>query len=130
MPSDPSLGDLIYSYTREQALADRVLVDLSDLAREAGFKIPVAVTEAVYTNYLDHLPELYNEGQSLNGRAWDLLQVLHTAAIANPDRDTISFTVLFVQTPGYLPEPIELKAICGPGDDGSPVLTILLPDED
>jgi hypothetical protein len=120
----------MYSYTREQALADRALVDISDLAREAGFKIPVAVTEAVYTNYLDPSPELCNEGQSLNGRAWDLLQVLHAAAIANPDRNTIPFNALFVQAPGCPPEPIELKAICGPGNDGSPVLTILLPDED
>jgi hypothetical protein len=33
-------------------------------------------------------------------------------------------------SPGATPVPIDLKAICGPGDDGEPVLTVLLPDED
>ena len=28
------------------------------------------------------------------------------------------------------PVPIDLKAVCGPGDDGGPVLTIMLLDED
>jgi hypothetical protein len=28
------------------------------------------------------------------------------------------------------PSLVTLKAICGPGDDGTPVITILLPQED
>lgn len=28
------------------------------------------------------------------------------------------------------PSRVRLKAVCGPGDDGEPVLTIMLPDED
>ena len=130
MPSDPTFGDVLYSYTREQALADGVVVDMSELAHEAGFKIPVAATEAVYKGYLAPSQALVDEGQSFYGRACDLLQVLHSAAIANSDQDTVFFTVLFVLSPGCPPEPIELKAICGPGDNGEPVLTILLPDED
>jgi hypothetical protein len=123
-------GPVIYAYTRSQALADGVLVDFSDLAREAGFRVPLAVTEAVYKEYLDPSQALVDEGQSRKGRVWDLLQVLHFAAAVSPDRDTVYFKVLFVLTPGCPPEPIELKAICGPGDDGSPVLTVLLPNED
>jgi len=122
--------NIVFSYSRWQALSDGVLVDVSDLAREAGFRIPVAVTEAVYKNYLDPAPELGREGQSLNGRAWDLLQVLLFAAAVHPDHDTILFKVLFILTPGCPPEPVSLKAICGPGDEGEPVLTILLPLED
>jgi len=123
-------GPVIYAYTRAQALADGVLVDLSDLAREAGFRIPLAVTEAVYKGYLDPSQALADEGQSLNGRAWDILQVLYFTAAVSSDRDTVFFKVLFVLTPGCLPEPVELKAICGPGDSGEPVLTVLLPHED
>jgi len=26
--------------------------------------------------------------------------------------------------------PVQLKAICGPGDSGEPVITIMLPEED
>ncbi len=130
-PAQPSpFGPILFSYSRQQGLMDGLLVDLSDLAREAGFKIPLAVTEAVFNDYLDPSPALADEGQSLNGRAWDLLQVLYFAAAVNPDRDTIYFKVLFVLTPSCPPEPVELKALCGPGDDGEPVLTIMLPGED
>ena len=130
-PTDPFAGfELISVYTRAAALADGVLVDLTDLAHEAGFVIPVAVTEAVYRSYLDPSPEFANEGQSLAGRAWDLLQVLRFAAAVYPDRSELRFKVLFVLTPGCPPEPVPLKALCHPGDDGEPVLTILLPQED
>ena len=130
MPKSADIApEIIFAYTRAQALADGVLVDFSDLAREAGFKIPLAVTETVYA-YLDPSQALVDEGQSRKGRAWDLLQVLHFAAAVSPDRDTVFFKVLLVLTPGCPPEPVDLKAICGPGDDGFPVLTILLPEED
>jgi hypothetical protein len=35
------MTQLIYSYTRAQAIADGVLVDVSELAREAGFRFPL-----------------------------------------------------------------------------------------
>jgi hypothetical protein len=128
--SDSPFGPVIYAYTRAEALADDALVDLTDLAREAGFRIPLAVTEAVYRSYLDPSPELANEGQSFQGRARDLLQILRFAAAVYPDRDTVFFKVLFVLSPGYPPEAVDLKAICHPGDDGEPVLTVLLLNED
>jgi hypothetical protein len=123
-------GDLIYAYTRADALRDGVLIDLSDLAREAGFVISVAVTEAVYKEYLDPSPELIAEGQSFQGRAWDLFQVLHFTIAITPPTDMLLFKVLFQLDPGCPPEPVELKTICGPGDEGEPVLTILLEGED
>ena len=39
---------VIYSYSRADALGDGQLVDISQLAREAGFVFPVAITRAVY----------------------------------------------------------------------------------
>jgi hypothetical protein len=125
-----SFGPVIFSYSRAQALEDQLLWDFTTLAREAGFRVPLAVTEAVYKEYLDPSQTLVDEGQSLNGRAWNLLQVLHFAAAVSPDRDTVYFKVLFVLTPGCPPEPVELKATCGPGDEGEPVLTVLMPNED
>jgi hypothetical protein len=41
--------DLIYAYTRAQALADGVLVDVSQMAREAGFKFPTAITADLHS---------------------------------------------------------------------------------
>jgi hypothetical protein len=132
MLSDSSslFGDLIYSYTRQQALADGVLVDATDLAREAGFVFPVALTETLYHSYIVPALDLVAEGQSIQGRLWDLLYVLRFAIAKARNADTVLFTVLFLMSPGATPVPIELKAICGPGDDSEPVLTIMLPDED
>jgi hypothetical protein len=31
---------------------------------------------------------------------------------------------------GGTPPLVRLKALCGPGDDGAPVVTVMLPDED
>ena len=46
-PEDPPFGPVIYSYTRAQALADGVLVDVTETGKEVGFKLPVAITEAL-----------------------------------------------------------------------------------
>ena len=131
LAQDSPFGPVIFSYSRTDAIADGQLLDFSGLAREAGFKIPLAVTETVYA-YLDPSPEIADEGQSITGRAWDVLNVLrYTISKAKShDTDTIRFSVLFLMSAGSTPVPIDLKAICGPGDDGEPVLTIMLPDED
>ena len=41
-------GELISTYTRAQALDDGVLVDVSAIAAEAGFKWPAAMTRAAW----------------------------------------------------------------------------------
>ena len=40
--------EIISLYTRSQAIEDGFLVDVSDMAREAGFKWPVVVTRRVW----------------------------------------------------------------------------------
>ena len=54
-PKGPGLFDeagLIHRYTRAEAIADGVLVDVSALAKEAGFKYPMALTATVYAPLL------------------------------------------------------------------------------
>ena len=52
-PANAAAFDPVISvYTRAQAIGDGILVDVSETAREAGFKIPVAVTRTVW-NYGD-----------------------------------------------------------------------------
>ena len=50
-------GNVIYAYTRAQAIADGELVDVSEMAQEAGFTIPVAVTRPVWAQYIEWLKE-------------------------------------------------------------------------
>ena len=45
-------AEVIYTYTRAQALEDGVLVDVSEMAKEAGVRFPVALTATVYGKYV------------------------------------------------------------------------------
>ena len=38
--SESLFGEVIFSYTRAQAIADRVLIDVTPTAVEAGFPVP------------------------------------------------------------------------------------------
>ncbi|MDX2152097.1 MAG: DUF6573 family protein [Bryobacteraceae bacterium] len=122
--------ELIHAYTRKQALEDGVLVDLGALASEAGFRWPVAVTRTVYDGILVPPKAVEQEGQSFTGRAWDLLTVLRLEARRTGGGREVRFAPLFVSRPGEPPKAVPLKAVSGPGDDGEPVITVMLPDED
>jgi hypothetical protein len=45
-------GLVVSRYTRAQAMADGVLMDAGPMAREAGFKVPVALTQAAWDDCL------------------------------------------------------------------------------
>lgn len=113
-------SDLIFSYTRKQAIDDGVLIDVSGTAKEAGFKFPVAVTNRVWGEIT---PKNELNGQSTMGRLWDMLTVLRFSIKSSKGSD-IAFK--FLVSGKYL----HLNANCGPGDDMEPVITIMLPHED
>jgi len=123
-------AEIIHAYSRQDALQDGVLVDVSKWSREAGFRFPVAVTRGVW-GVLEPSRELEAEGQDLAGRAWDLLTILRHAIRCASRTDEVRFAPLFVLKPGRRAEPVAMWAKCGPGDDGEPVITAMLfPDED
>jgi uncharacterized protein DUF6573 len=68
MCTDKDEFTIISVYTREQAIADGVLMDVSDMAKEAGFKWPVAVTLAVWNKVVIPTPHDERDGQSKEGR--------------------------------------------------------------
>ena len=118
-------ADVIHTYIRAHALAAGALIDISPLATEAGFRYPVAVTAAVW-QLLEPPDDLARLGQSATGRAWDVLQVLRAAIRGSDHTDRISFAPLFVLDAAYpTPQPVQLWALCGPGDDEAPVITVL-----
>jgi hypothetical protein len=61
---------------------------------------------------------------------WDVLHMFRLAA-RHADESLIMFR-LHVRNDNRerTPPLVTLKAICGPGDDPAPVITIMLPDED
>jgi hypothetical protein len=115
-------------YTRAAALADGVLIDVSDTARDAGIRYPVAVTRAVWLACV-RVPAGV-AGQNEAGRLWDVLWMLRLAA-QECDESELRFWLHVRKDDheGY-PPLVELKAICGPADDGSPCMTVMMPNED
>ena len=76
--------DLIYSYSRAQAVSDGVLLYVTDLAKEAGFRFPVALTSAAWADCVAWRAGSRSNGQSEAGRLWDVLTTARLA-IRNAD---------------------------------------------
>lgn len=121
--------EIIFSYTRAEAIADGVLVDVSEMAREAGFKFPVALTRAVYGQYVE-VPAGVS-GQDEQGRLWDILNMLRFAAAQSKGESEILFKLyVFVRGDDRKLRLVSLKSVCGPDDDAAPCITVMMPDED
>ena len=137
-------GPVIYAYTRAQALADGVLVDVSNAAVEAGFKVPVALTRAAWNDCVEWNDEDTRRQtiQNESGRLWDVLWMGYVAIASRlraPEsgRSQERFPALFYQLyrvprggRATQPRKVTLKMLSGPGDSGEHVITIMLPHED
>ena len=127
--SDNTFGNVIYSYTRADAIEDGVLIDVTTMAKDAGFKMPTVVTQSIWHDWIEPDAEAKSLGQDVNGRLWDLLFMAHTAIKrANRATDRIRFQVLF--TKGNKQVTADFTIVCGPGDTAAPVLTIMQAGDD
>lgn len=136
--NDTFWGEPISIYTRAQALADGVLVDLTAQARPYGFTIPFACTEAVWLSVQwtvateARKPEA--TGQSTDGRLHDVLSLARMAAqgAAETGAAVAEFEVLMVPVDGKaMAARAQLfRLVVSGGDRGEPVLTLMLPGED
>lgn len=118
--------EIIYSYSRQQAIEDGVLIDVTHTAKEAGIAFPTALTSSVWGRYVA-VPDGI-EFQDEAGRLWDILWMFRTEA--RKRRGSQILFSLYVQNDNTAPKLVTLKAICGPGDEAEPVITIMLPNED
>jgi hypothetical protein len=141
-------GEPISKYTRAQAIVNGVLIDLTTatddkgqrLCPQAGFKVPVAITRTAWAQTIEAggswKPDEDGEvlelkgGQSLTGRLWDVLWMLRAACDRAGGTDRVHFQVLVDIHGDGRREMVNLWAVCGPGDDARPVITIMLEGED
>jgi hypothetical protein len=121
-------ADLIHSYTRAEALADGVLIDVTETAREAGFRIPVALTSTVWSDCVawtdqDSARVVY---QDEAGRLWDVLWMALVAARRQPEASRLTYEMLRVQRDDTSPKPTKVRLVLdiGPGDNAEAVITI------
>ncbi len=127
----------IFTYTRSQAVADGVQVDVSKVAEEAGIRFPVFLTRTVYDAYVT-VPPGVNDGpcgshQDEAGRLWDIVWMLRFAILrkARPGVTRIP-VALYVRNNDRTATLAKLIATCGPLDidDARPAITVTMPDED
>jgi hypothetical protein len=124
-------GPVIYSYTRLQAVADGLQVEVSKVAEEAGIRFPVFLTRAVFDSFVAVPPNV--TGQDEAGRLWDVLWLLRFAIRKAQSGQTRLPYALYVRNSDSHPARlVKLVATCGPLDidDPAPAITVLLPDED
>ena len=126
-------GEAISTYTRAQAIEDGVLVDVTETAREAGFRFPVAMTRAAWEDCVTW-SEADNKRQTYQdeaGRLWDVLYMASLAARRNGGSE-LRFQLYRVPRGGrgMRPRLVVLQMHCGPGDEGEPVITISMSGED
>jgi hypothetical protein len=122
-------ADLIHRYTRADALRDGTLIDVSETAKEAGILYAVALTAAVWARCVTVPPGL--ECQDERGRLWDIVFLLRLASGRSGVGPEVRFGVhVRNDNRDRTPPLVRLKAVCGPDDDGSPCITVLLPEED
>ena len=130
---DPLFGPMIYAYTRSQAIQDGILVDVTEIGKEVGFKLPVAITEALQ-NRLTPTKADASLGQDYDGRLWDVLWLAaFRIKLADRGTDIVTFTVVQQEVEAKSGQPqkvdLRLRVVCGPGDKGEPVVTIGFPED-
>ena len=130
MHNQNPFGEIIYSYTRAQAVADGFQVEVTKTAQEARIRFPVFLTRTVFDAYVA-VPEGV-KGQDEAGRLWDIVWMLRFAIRkAQSGQDRLPFA-LYVRNDNRRPKLVKLIATCGALDidDSQPAITVMLPDED
>lgn len=131
---DDLFGKPIYVYTRAQAIDDGELIDVSNTAKQTGFKLPVAMTRAVWDQYIDwtQADDDKQTVQHASGRLWDVIWMLYLACRRSAGESSLKFRLYVIPRDGHSRKPrqIELKAVIGGGDNGEAVITVMLPNED
>jgi uncharacterized protein YunC (DUF1805 family) len=123
-------GEVIYAYTRKQAIADGFQVEVSKTAQEAGIRFPVFITRTAFDAYVTVPPNV--NGQDEAGRLWDVVWMLKFAIRKAAQGQSRLPFVLYVRNDNRAAKLEKLVAMCGAldMDDPQPAITIILPDED
>src|SRR5947199_6859463 len=111
--------DIIHRYTRAQAIADGVLVDVTATPREAGIRWPVALTRAAWERCVRVPPGVVCQDEA--GRLWDVLWLLALASRRSEGAEVCFGVHVRNDNRDRTPPLVWLKAVCSPGDQGEPV---------
>ena len=129
--TDSPQWDVVYQYTRSQAIADGFQIEVTKTAQEAGIRFPVFITRGVYEQCVAVPPGV--TGQDEAGRLWDVVWMLRFAIIRSRPGTSRLTVALYVRNSDKQPARLT-KLIATAGavdvDDSAPAITVMLPDED
>lgn len=113
-------------YTRAQALEEGLLMDITELAKNFGIKIPTAVTVDVFVHcILAETKEGEPDHQEMSDRLVTMLLSFTSALLKEPDLGKAAEVTLHGQLGEEPHQPIQAK-LHG-GDEGEPVMTFMFP---
>jgi hypothetical protein len=123
--------DLIYAYTRAQAVEDgeQILLEgkLADMAREAGWVIPVYLTSTVFS-ILERVRDNKRTASDFEGVLWDILYMGGLHARRNTG-DTVKFNV-YITGAGRQKRWLFIAEVGAVDiDNPAPCVTIMLPED-
>jgi hypothetical protein len=127
--TESPFGPVIYAYTRSQAVADGVQVEVTKTAQEAGIKFPIFLTRAVFDTYVA-VPDGVT-GQDEAGRLWDLVWMARFAILRSHGHTDRLPVALYVRNDNHRAKLVKLIATCSALDidDPQPALTLMMADE-
>jgi hypothetical protein len=128
-PPSEHFGEVIFVYSRAQAVADGYQVEVTKTAQEAGIKFPMFLTRAVFDNYVA-VPEGVT-GQDEAGWLWDLVWMMRFAILRSHGHTDRLPVALYVRNDNHRAKLVKLIATCGAldVDDPSPAIALMMPDE-
>lgn len=116
--------EIFHSYTRKQAIQDGILIDITAESKEFGFVYPIAITDGLFAELASNKPEYETYLARLN----DALMLLYLKITHSKDESIVFYDMLITNAKGQK-ETLSLKCICDGGDDGKPVLTLMMSSE-
>ncbi len=128
--NESPFGEVIYAYTRAQAVADGYQVEVTKTAQEAGIRFPVFLSRTVFDAFVTVPPDV--TGQDEAGRLWDIVWMLRFAIRKSASQSNRMPFALYVRNDNRKPRLVKLIATCGAldMDDPQPAITVMMPDED
>lgn len=120
--------DYISVYSRADAIRDGTLCDVSEMARDVGFRAPVTLTSTAYAQHV-RVPSGV-VAQCEKGRLWDILWMCRAEIVRCVDRRAELLFETSMRNDDRQPTLVTLKSVSSAGDDGELVITIMLPSED
>lgn len=124
----------ISPFSRIDALRDEVLIDVTEYAKEFGFKYPIAITYSVQRKLKICRNSNSITKNNFEERLKNLLFGLCCTIFFLP-RDPDIHEIVFYA--GFLNDAVSdssetqaFKAVCGPDDEGKPALTIMVEEDE